>query len=173
MSVFKHIKEATYQIELLTDRLPNITNPQQQQNLVNLINAFITLINDCEALLQNQINTNVIDKLLLARMYSQMVGDLDYKINIHAIARNIDTNLEDSKELLKHQIITLLQQKEIENIVKLLPNETTKNNYVKLTASENELNAAEKQLKTITSEAEYNVMIEELLTEFKQHIKWN
>ena len=173
MSVFKHIKEATYQIELLTDRLPNITNPQQQQNLVNLINAFITLINDCEALLQTQINTNVIDKLLLARMYSQMVGDLDHKINIHAIARNIDTNLEDSKELLKHQIITLLQQKEIENIVNKITNETTKNNYVKLTASENELNAAEKQLKTITSEAEYNVMIEELLTEFKQHIKWN
>lgn len=174
MNVFKHLKEATYQIELLKVKLEKVTNPYQQQNLLKLINSFITLLNSCEALLNNSINTDVVDRLLLARIYSQLMGEaLDEKVNIHSIVRNIDANLTDSKALLQHQITTFLQQKEIENIVNKLPSKKTDTFNVKLTASAEQKTHAAKQLKEITSIAQYDAMIEELLTELKNHIKWN
>ncbi|MFD1292661.1 hypothetical protein ACFQ5N_02325 [Lutibacter holmesii] len=172
MSVFKHIKEATYQIELLKKRLPNVKNPQQQQNLLKLTNSFIMLLNDCEALLAQNMKTDVIDRLLLARMYSQLFG-ADGNINIHGIVNNIENNLIESKQLQKHRIINFLQQKEIENTINQLPSKKSQSGYYKVNASADQQNKVAKQLKEITSTAEYDAMIEELLNSLKQTIEWN
>jgi len=174
MSVFKHIKEATYQIELLKKRLPNVKNKQQQLNLLKLINTFITLLNDCESLMHQTIQTDVIDKLLLARLYSQMFAvNFKGEIDMFKIVENIDTNLIESKEQQKHRIIELLRSKEIEAVVGSLPNKTTKSGYIKITASSNEQETAMAQLNQVTTPEEYENMIEELLNEFKQTIQWN
>lgn len=172
MSVFKHIKEAKFQIELLKTKLQTVTNLQQQTNLVNLINSFITLLNDCESLLAQNINTDVIDKLLLARIYSQMFGCDNDAVNIQSIIERIETNLIEPKGMQKRRIVEFLIQKEITNIITELPYETN-NGYSKLTATANEKTTAFNKLKKITTAEEYDGMIEEMLNNFKQTIQWN
>jgi len=174
MSIFKHIKDATYQIELLKKRIPNVKNKHQQLNLLKLTNSFIVLLNDCEALLNRNIHTDAIDKLLLARLHSQMVAiDPTEKIDIHRIVNNIDSNLIETAAQQKFRIISLLQQKEIAGVVNQLQTSKTKNGYIKLIAPVDEQIKVANDLNEVTNYKDYSVMIDELLNEFKQTIQWN
>lgn len=174
MSVYKNIKDATYQIKLLKKRLPHVKDKRQQKNLLNLINSFIRLLNDCETLLDNNMQTDVIDRLILASIYTKMwAAPTGASIDIFEIVKNIDENIEDSKELQKWRIINFLRQKEIENIIENLPYKRTKTGLHKLVAAPNEITDVCGKMDQVTTIEEYDAKIENLLIEFKQYIQWN
>ena len=123
MNVYKNIKEAKFQIAMLKNKIPFIKQQQQLDHHVQLINTLITLVNTIDALASSQLKTDVVDKLILSRLRTSLseVFVAEDTIPIHTIVTKIDADLTDNKELLKHQVIVLLQDIERFNIMKVIP----------------------------------------------------
>ena len=179
MNVYKNIKEAKFQIEMLKNKIPFIKQQQQLDHHVQLINTLITLVNTVDMLAASQLKTDVVDKLILSRLRDDFaeVFVAEQKIPIHNIVTKIDADLTDNKELLKHQVIVLLQDIERFNIMKVIPiinNEEDHNFKIdKTKINKTFMDGVENSLRNATPTDEWEKMIEELLTEFKQTIQWN
>ena len=120
---------------------------------IQLVNCIITLVNDLEFMMENQISSDVIDKLILARFYSQIfpLYRPEDKINIKQIVRNIDDNITTPKETVMGEIASFLFCKEIDY----------------------ELTQTNPNLKEVTSKEEYMGMLDDLVEQIKSHIEWN
>ena len=180
MDIYKHIKEATYQIELLKGRLGKTTNELHQRNLVNLINAFINLLNDCDFLLKYRLQTDVVDRLLLTvlRNYFMEACAAGENIPIHLIVNRIDNDLKDTKDFKQMEVVQLMKDIKLSQIVKQIPIvkgrspldtkiDTSKINDDKLKG------VCSSILLIDEKDNDYNEMISQLLNEFKETIKWN
>ena len=179
MNVYKNIKEAKYQIEVLKNKIPFIKQQQQLDRHVQLINTLITMVNTVDMLAASQLKTDVVDQLILARLrdYFSEVFVGKEKIPMKTIVEKIDDTITESKQLLMNQVIVLLQDIERFNIMKVIPIINNKEDYnfkIDRTKINKELMyGVENDLKNATPTEEWNTMIEELLTEFKQTIKWS
>lgn len=178
MNIFKNIKESKYQVELLKGQMSYIKDQKRLDRLVVLINSIINLINSVEGLVDKQLNTDIVDKLLLARMYSQIypLECTTEKLNIHKIVSNIDCNISEPSEMLKNRLVNSLITKEQTHVLSVIPKFKGDNGLIKIDYSKfskKEANAALQKLKTLTLQSEYSRMIDGLLIEFKDQIRWN
>lgn len=179
MDVYKNIKEAKYQIEVLKKKIPFFKNQQQLDYHLKLINTLITMVNTVDALASSQLKTDVIDKLILSmfRNYLIEVYAAEEKIPIHIIVNRINEALTDSLLLKKEQVLNLLEDILLSQILKNLPTVPRRNtcyydiDYTKI--DNNGLNIISNDIVNSTSRDEWSKMVEELLTEFKQNIQWN
>ena len=153
MNLFKSIKNVKYYIEKLKNDMPFIKNQTQLQHHVKMINAMIVLVNDVELLLQSKYKTDVIDRLILSRFYSQIfpLYQSDQKIDIHQIVRNIDDDLKYPVEYQKDRIVSFLISKSVDA----------------------ELQKPQPNLANITKQKEWELLLNNLLSEFKTQAKWN
>jgi hypothetical protein len=159
MSVYKHIKDGKYQIGLLKAKMSYVKNQRQMDSLVALTNVVINLLNTVEFLAGEQSNVDAVDRLLLSRMYSQFYVSAceGNKINIKKVVTNIEDDLAYSKEFGTQRIVSLLKGLEVDLAVS---DPAGADNTVQ-------------RLKNITPDQEWGDLIEGLLVEFKQHVKWN
>tara|TARA_R110002167_G_scaffold190638_1_gene392936 strand:+ start:10388 stop:10867 length:480 start_codon:yes stop_codon:yes gene_type:complete len=159
MSVYKHIKDGKYQIGLLKAKMSYVKTQQQMDSLVALTNVVINLLNTVEFLADEQSNVDAVDRLLLSRMYSQFYVSAceGNKINIKKVVTNIEDDLGFSKEFGTQRIVSLLKGLEVDLAVS---DPAGADNTVQ-------------RLKNITPDQEWGDLIEGLLVEFKQHVKWN
>jgi len=156
MNIIKNIEKATYFINKLKADLPNIKNLKQRNFTIDMLNSFIVLINTVDTLSKSNKNIAAIDSLLLARLYGQMyqsvcVGE---KIDIGLVVRNIDKDLKHNKSVGIDKIVDLLKSHELTMLF----------NSDEITA-ENML--------AITPSLQYAAMVDNLLNQFKEQIKWS
>ena len=123
MNVFKNIKDAKYQIELLKAKIPSIKNQQQLDNHIKLINTMILLLNNIDVLMHKHPDVETIDVLLLSKLhgYFMEVYATNEKLPIHYIVNKIDSDIRTSKSLIKHQVIQLLKDIELNQLIKQIP----------------------------------------------------
>ena len=153
MKTGQHLRDAAYWVNALKDKMPFIKDQVKLDKHVQLINTIINLVNDVEFLIDNTYKGDVIDKLILARFYSQIfpLYRPNDKINIHQIVRNIDDNIKQPKGIIEANIIDFLQGKEIDlELTKSIPN-----------------------LNEITSAEEYQKLLDGMVNQVKEHIEWN
>ena len=153
MKVGQHVKDAKYWIEQLKSKMPYIKDQVKLDKHIKLINMIITLTNDVEFLVEHKFNGDVVDKLILARFYSQIfpLYKPHDKIDVKQIVRNIDDNITAPKAVIKKDIVDFLVGKEIDL----------------------ELTKEQPSLSTITSNEQYSAMIDDMVNQVKQHIEWN
>lgn len=156
MNIQKNLDSATYFINKLKGDLPKIKNAKQRSFTIDMLNSFIMLINTIDVLVANDKEIASVDRLLVARMYGQMyqsVADLK-KIDLELIARNIDRDLNNSKETGVAKLANLLRGHEIDLLV--VDDELTQSS-----------------LKSVTPVAEYELMINNLIESFRKQIVWS
>lgn len=153
MKIGQHIKDAQYWVQQLKAKMPYIKDQVKLDKHISLINMIITLTNDVEFLIEQKYSGDVVDKLILARFYSQIfpLYKPHDKIDVKQIVRNIDDNITTPKAVLKKDIIDFLVGKEIDL----------------------ELTKQQPSLNTITSKEQYEEMIDDMVNQVKQHIEWN
>jgi len=153
MKFFKHTKQAKYWIEQLKAKMPYINDQVKLNKHVELINTIITLVNDVEYLVEVKHSTKVIEKLILARFYSQIfpLYRTSDKLPIHQIVENIDNDIKYPAEVVRKNIVDFLIGKEIDL----------------------EIRKPHPDLNVITSEEEYNNMLSNLVEQLKEQIEWN
>ncbi len=153
MNVFTNIKQIKYEVEQLKKELPYIKNQAKLEQQVRLINTIIMLVNHIEWLLDQKRGVEMVDKLLLARLYSQMfpIYKPEESIDLKQVMRNVQDDLNSDKENLKQKIIDFLRMKEVDF----------------------ELIKPEPQLHKITKESEYDRMLEDLIYQLKANAQWN
>lgn len=150
MGAYKNIKDVEYHVARLKKQIPFIKSQAHLDIQIKLINTIILLTNDIEMLLEDRMHTDIIDKLILARIYSQLfpMYRVEDKIDIQQIVRNISDNIDQPKELLKDKIIDFLVSKEIDL----------------------ELTVSDPDFTKITEHKEYEVMVYDLVDQLKQYI---
>ena len=104
MNINKDIKQATYFIDKMKDRIPSIKNQLQLNKHVEMINAFIQLINIIEVLVAVKQQTTVIDKLLLARLRDYFMQADQEQIKIEKTTSELlREGYEEEKRMLENE----------------------------------------------------------------------
>jgi len=119
----KALSSAKYYIKKLTKSLKYIKSDKGKQAQIDMINAFVKLVNAYEALALKSVDTELIEKLLLGRFYGMLrAGDApNATIDIDRMVQLMDDNLKLPKSLLKERVVMYLFTKEIELIVNESP----------------------------------------------------
>lgn len=176
--VYKNIKTAKYYIEVLKGRMSFIKSDEKLTQHINLINAFILLINDLEDALKIKTQSNLLDKLVLRELHDGLqnnVNDVD-GLPIDYVMRNITNDLQLPVQYHKNRLENLLYDWRMNNIIRGIP---TKTNGV-MVRIDKELfnntahNRVEKQLVGLAqSRLAWGALIDETLQNIKQSAKWN
>lgn len=182
MSVFGHIKDVKYQVELLKKQIPYIKDQHQLNNHIKLTNSIILLINDMEYVLENRIHTETIDKLILALIH---VG---FKNNgtkaLYGIIKEVNEVIKYPKSLQMEHLTELLIDAQRELLLIKLPVKTNgkwkkfKMTFPKTKIDSNKITDEEienirKQLLNETTPEEYEELLNKQLIDIKNNIQWN
>lgn len=157
----KAIKNAKYYIAKLTKNLSYIKSDKGKQAEIDMINAFIKLVNAYEALAMKRENVELVEKLLLGRFYAMLrAGDApDKTVDIPLMVELLDENLRYPKSLFKERVVSYLFSKEIE-----------------LTLFENRNADAQTALtafKDAPEKEEWSMMVDDLLNQLITKRLWN
>jgi len=94
MNILKNIKSAEYFIGQLTKTAKRSKTEQQKKFYVDMINSFVDLVNSATALAQSKLKSDVIDSLLLARIYDQLqfreFRSMNYSSNVFVVEKSND-----------------------------------------------------------------------------------
>ena len=92
MKPFENIKKAKYFIEKLTESLERMRSDKQKSFQIDMINAFINLVNTAELLTNANNQTDIMDSLLLSRIADQLEDrefrSMNWSQNVIVVERN-------------------------------------------------------------------------------------
>jgi|TARA_R110002153_G_scaffold216051_1_gene368678 hypothetical protein len=104
MNIYKSLKNAEYFITKMKEDLVNIKSKKQKDFTIDMLNAFIMLINNVDQINKKEPLLKVIDSLIVRRLYDgikRSVALNDGSVDIKNVFREID---QDIKNPLKIQI---------------------------------------------------------------------
>jgi hypothetical protein len=104
MNIYKSLKNAEYFITKMKEDLVNIKSKKQKDFTIDMLNAFIMLINNVDQINKKEPLLKVIDSLIVTRLYDgikRSVALNDRSFDIKNVFREID---QDIKNPLKIQI---------------------------------------------------------------------
>ena len=192
MNIFKKISNVKYYIEYLTNQSQRIKDRDKLKSHIKMVNAFILLVNDIEFMLNNEISTNVMDRIILSRFYSDISKyyQTDKPVPVQSIFDNIISEMETPIEIHKEKIIEFFNDKHLNHIISKMPTVNTNNFIIDLpdepeteavlnnvfntkldldNISPEHLNSSINKIKNPPTDQTYNGLINEFLERFK----WN
>lgn len=145
---FKDIKNAKYFITKMQSDLDNIRNPKVKDFQIDALNSFIVLVNAFENFLQNRYKLDVVDGLICGRLnalFFNLIKD-DQSWSIEEVVRVVSNDLE-YPSIKKDLLVSMLFTEEVMRAVE-----------------------GNKQL---PKSNDFEVLVNELLQEFKQQMVWS
>jgi len=98
MKPFKHIKNAKYYIGEIANNIKTATSDKQKAFYTKMAETFIAIVNDNQTLLTKHLKSDVMDSLILARMYDQLQDQerksMNYNQNLYVVERKAGNKLE-------------------------------------------------------------------------------
>jgi len=156
MNIYKSLKNAEYFIYKMKEDLDNIKSKKQKDFTIDMLNAFIVLINNVEQINNQEPLQKVIDSLIVTRLYDTIKRSValnNGSVDIKNVFRQID---QDIKNPLKIQI---------EDLSGLMV-------HLELTKLIESGSLDFKSVKNV-SVADWDNLIKLNLKEFKTAISWN
>lgn len=143
------------------------------------INRLIDVLKILNNTIVSDYYLDAIDAVILSQIESYLfeVERKHEKIPIHLIVDRISRKLATSREMVKEEVLKSLRSIEIQQIVSNIPVvriEDSKNVKIdRSKISKNELNDYYKKLRNITPLEQWDIMVEDLLTQLKMQMKWS
>ncbi|TVZ55620.1 hypothetical protein OD91_0875 [Lutibacter sp. Hel_I_33_5] len=155
MNIAKNIENAIYFIDVMKSDLETVKSAKQRDFKIDMINAFIVLINTIEALQDQSKLLKVIDSLLLERMYRDMFRYAAEGVPMHLsrIFYEIRQDIQNPLSAQKEKLVSFLFMEELTYLV----------NNNRLT---------DETVKSASGDG-WSVLVDEKLNEFKEGIQWN
>jgi len=170
------LKEFDLIIFELKHQLKFSKNKPRDGKRINRLIDVLKILNDT---IVSDYYLDSVDSLILAQMESYLfeVERKNKKIPINLIIDRISKKLETSREMVKSEVLKSLRAIEIQRITSEIPVvKISGSQNVKIDRSrisKNELNDYYEKLKNITPIAQWDVMIEKILSELKMQMKWS
>ena len=176
MNIFTRIKNVKHHIKNLKNQIPYIKNQQKLDKHIAMINEIILLINDVEFMIDHKISAPTMDKLILAHMHLIITTYGTNKgIDIKAVVNEINEVITQPKQLQINRLTDLFIDIETERILSKIKFTYKSNGLSKIDSnvSNNELYAVADELKHQTTPQAFEILLNNMITQFKQHAQWN
>lgn len=129
MNTFKKISNVKYYVERFKNQIPHITNRDKLVSHIKMINAIILLIDEMETVLEAQISTEAINRIVLGRFHNDITKYYPEEKNIplEGIFKKIITDLKTPAQNHKDNINEFLEDKETLRLLANIPKVKTDN----------------------------------------------
>jgi len=156
MNIYKSLKNAEYFIYKMKEDLDNIKSKKQKDFTVDMLNAFIVLINNVEQINNQEPLQKVIDSLIVTRLYDTIMRSValnNGSVDIKSVFRKIDQDITNPLKIQIEDLAGLMVHLELTKLIESgsLEFESVKNVCV----------------------AEWGNLIKLNLKEFKTAVAWN
>lgn len=176
MNIFSRIKNVKQHIVNLKNQIPYIKNQQKLDIHIAMINEIILLINDVEFMVEHKISTSTMDKLILAHMHL-IITTYGVKdgIDIKAVVSEIDQVIKQPKELQIARLTDLFTDIETERLLSKIKFKRTRTGLSKIDESvtNSEVYAVADELQHQTTPEAFEILLNNLISQFNQKAKWN
>lgn len=156
MNIYKSLKNAEYFIYKMKEDLDNIKSKKQKDFTIDMLNAFIVLINNVEQINNQEPLQKVIDSLIVTRLYDTIKRSValnNGSVDIKNVFRQIDQDIKNPLKIQIEDLSGLMVHLELTKLIESgsLDFESVKN----------------------VSVAEWDNLIKLNLKEFKTAVAWN
>lgn len=183
MNLFKQISHTKRHIDKMKKQIPYIKNRDVLENHVATINIMIQLINDMETYVDDNLNSDVMERMLFGRFYKDILRyyERSKDVPVQYIFDKIMSDVELPVDDHKRNIIHFMQDKQRDAYIRTLPL-TGKdiNDVINTTIDTSDMDEIERSeinynllIGKITPPEVYNDLLNELLTKFQFGIQFN
>ena len=176
MNIFHRIKSVQHHIKNLKNQIPYIKNQQKLDKHIAMVNDIILLINDVEFMADHKISSTTMDKLILAHMHLIITTHgTNNGIDIKAVVNEINEVIKQPKQLQVARLTDLFTDIQTERILSKINFITKPNGLSMIDAdvSDDDCYAVADELKHQTTPQAFEILLNNLINQFKQQAKWN
>ena len=156
MNIYKSLKDAEYFIGKMKEDLVNIKSKKQKDFTIDMLNAFIVLINNVEQINKKEPLLKVIDSLIVKRLYNDLLRSValnNGSVDVKNVFREIHQDIENPLKIQIEDLTGLMVHLELTS---LIDNNSLSSESVKK-----------------VSATDWNDLIKLNLKQFKASISWN
>jgi|TARA_R110002096_G_scaffold407992_2_gene606772 hypothetical protein len=156
MNIYKSLKDAEYFIGKMKEDLVNIKSKKQKDFTIDMLNAFIVLINNVEQINKKEPLLKVIDSLIVKRLYNDLLRSValnNGSVDVKNVFREIHQDIENPLKIQIEDLTGLMVHLELTS---LIDNNSLSSESVKK-----------------VSATDWNDLIKLNLKQFKTSISWN
>ena len=156
MNIYKSLKDAEYFIGKMKEDLVNIKSKKQKDFTIDMLNAFIVLINNVEQINKKEPLLKVIDSLIVKRLYNDLLRSVALNngaVDVKNVFREIHQDIENPLKIQIEDLTGLMVHLELTS---LIDNNSLSSESVKK-----------------VSATDWNDLIKLNLKQFKTSISWN
>mgnify|MGYP003675395988 FL=1 len=156
MNIYKSLKDAEYFIGKMKEDLVNIKSKKQKDFTIDMLNAFIVLINNVDQINKKEPLLKVIDSLIVKRLYNDLLRSValnNGSVDVKNVFREIHQDIENPLKIQIEDLTGLMVHLELTS---LIDNNSLSSESVKK-----------------VSATDWNDLIKLNLKQFKASISWN
>tara|TARA_B110000211_G_C13895050_1_gene471295 strand:- start:25 stop:495 length:471 start_codon:yes stop_codon:yes gene_type:complete len=156
MNIYKSLKDAEYFIGKMKEDLVNIKSKKQKDFTIDMLNAFIVLINNVDQINKKEPLLKVIDSLIVKRLYNDLLRSValnNGSVDVKNVFREIHQDIENPLKIQIEDLTGLMVHLELTS---LIDNNSLSSESVKK-----------------VSATDWNDLIKLNLKQFKTSISWN
>tara|TARA_R110002074_G_scaffold359279_2_gene531825 strand:+ start:2662 stop:3132 length:471 start_codon:yes stop_codon:yes gene_type:complete len=156
MNIYKSLKDAEYFIGKMKEDLVNIKSKKQKDFTIDMLNAFIVLINNVEQINKKEPLLKVIDSLIVKRLYNDLLRSValnNGSVDVKNVFREIHQDIENPLKIQIEDLTGLMVHLELTSLI-----------------DNNSLNS--ESVKKVSA-TDWNDLINLNLKQFKTSISWN
>lgn len=156
MNIYKTLKNAEYFITKMKEDLVNIKSKKQKDFTIDMLNAFIMLINNVDQINKKEPLLKVIDSLIVRRLYDgikRSVALNDGSVDIKNVFREIDQDIKNPLKIQIEDLSGLMVHLELTKLI--------------------ETNSLDSESVKKVSGSDWGKLIKLNLKEFKTAASWN
>tara|TARA_R110000744_G_scaffold373654_1_gene485954 strand:- start:990 stop:1460 length:471 start_codon:yes stop_codon:yes gene_type:complete len=156
MNIYKSLKDAEYFIGKMKEDLVNIKSKKQKDFTIDMLNAFIVLINNVDQINKKEPLLKVIDSLIVKRLYNDLLRSValnNGSVDVKNVFREIHQDIENPLKIQIEDLTGLMVHLELTS---LIDNNSLSSESVKK-----------------VSATDWNDLINLNLKQFKTSISWN
>ena len=156
MNIYKTLKNAEYFITKMKEDLVNIKSKKQKDFTIDMLNAFIMLINNVDQINKKEPLLKVIDSLIVKRLYNDLLRSValnNGSVDVKNVFREIHQDIENPLKIQIEDLTGLMVHLELTT---LIDNNSLSSESVKK-----------------VSATDWNDLIKLNLKQFKTSISWN
>ena len=156
MNIYKSLKNAEYFITKMKEDLVNIKSKNQKDFTIDMLNAFIMLINNVDQINKKEPLLKVIDSLIVRRLYDgikRSVALNDGSVDIKNVFREIDQDIKNPLKIQIEDLSGLMVHLELTKLI--------------------ETNSLDSESVKKVSGSDWGKLIKLNLKEFKTAASWN
>ena len=156
MNIYKSLRDAEYFIGKMKEDLVNIKSKKQKDFTIDMLNAFIVLINNVDQINKKEPLLKVIDSLIVKRLYNDLLRSValnNGSVDVKNVFREIHQDIENPLKIQIEDLTGLMVHLELTS---LIDNNSLSSESVKK-----------------VSATDWNDLIKLNLKQFKTSISWN